>query len=353
MPMALIDFLRQITVWKILLPKLEGLLKQDKRNHHQWEVEKRREKLNDLLTQSINSLGKEVLAKEAESQPLSESRERVLFVPVLDVDELGCDVIKEFVKAKEEDTAYDDMNMLPANDWTALLNKGIMKQIGDRRFFVPSVLTRLLVEGVLRPDNGVLEAAFANTEAIPLPPLRLPSCFSIHHAAAFLKYDQYHLVENAMKSTNAYGRVFTYADVVDWKASTGFDELVEGLKEWTNREREGGAEASLEKWKQWNWRTGRVCRWEGDRTAVELALVLLKTLGYEGDRCVGADCTKEHDSKTYANSMCEGTVSMVHMEAKGEVFVCMRCPEEGRARRTWKDLVSHIVWTLISLTIYA
>lgn len=322
------------------------LLEQRKRVLHGYSVEKRRKKLNDLLCAAINTEGKRLSEEREVNLPATVSCRRHLFVPVLIVQELGFEAADEFIQAKEEDTAYDTVETLPEDDWVELLEKGLVKSFDSRRILVPMILSKLLVEGVTRLDDDVLNT-FRNGGVVVLrSQLQLPPCFSVHHAAAFLKYDQQDFYRNysTEERVKAYDRVFTYDDAV-WlcgKEPYAHQEICRGAIEWAERDREGGAEASTKQWLQDSWGAGRICRWEGSRNAVELAMLLLNALGYDGAKCDNPKCRIVGSRNTQLDLSCEGTVSMVDMDAKGEVFVCMLCPEGARSKRTWKDLVSSL-----------
>ena len=67
--------------------------------------------------------------------------------------------------------------------------------------------------------------------------------------------------------------------------------------------------------------------WIGSATGMQLAMVLLDDLGYGSA-----------DANSVSNARKQ--VSMGDMIEKGPIFVCVCCPEDGRIKRGWQDLVS-------------
>lgn len=287
-----------------------------------------------LLRDKINSLK----LSESSACSLHLGRQppvcRAEFVPVSNLDTLASDIISAFLKANEENTIYDDnLKTLPEDVWATLVESGVMIAIDARRHCLEDVANKLLVQGITRPDNGYLLALRDEEEIsgrFPLTPLRLPSSFSIHHAAAFLQND------GSFRPRTydvRHDRVLNYSDLLDFCGHN--DDRLVYLKQTADlyESRLKEAKDDPEKWLRW------ICKWEGDRTAVDIALSLLEALGY----CTGegSDMVCASEENKDAVTPCDGGefVAMEDMDSKGEVFICMRCPEEARIKRNWKQLV--------------
>lgn len=317
------------------------LIEQIRLIEHTIKVKERREKVNDLLCKSINTAGKQLFESQQADLPVAIAHRHNLFVPVLNVGELGCIAANEFIKSKEEDASYDNMQTLPEAEWNKLVSEDIVQSFDDRRYFLVSVLSNLLVEGVTRVDNDLLNARRYGGLLTPRTELQLPPCFSVFHAAGFLFSTDFEIINPGGKSIKAYNSVFTYEDVIRFcgENPSAFNKLVIGMHEWMARAQEGGAKAGIDKWLQYSW--ARACPWEGSREGVEVAMLLLTVLGYDSAKCNNPDCKSVPNDPWVMEQhlSCEGVISMMEMETKGKVFVCMLCPEEYRCKRSWKELV--------------
>ena len=299
---------------------------------HEKAVKGRRQKLRQLLKDRINALKHSPNTNCSAANCVQKLTCRAAYAPIYNVDEVKCSAVDDFMKANEENNAYDGMSTLPEEAWSELAANGLLVILDARRHFVEDVLNKLLVEGVTRVDNSALSSHGKENAQPPLPPLQLPSSFSVHHAAAFFKIDY------PWDSSGCTRRGLVYSDIVTWFSICGkYNTLESGAVDWKKRAEEGGASATPEKWTAW--RMHRQCKWEGERSGTEIALALLEELGYEteetGTHRDGG--TERRDEEHRSNT--KGYVTMEDMDAKGDIFVCLRCPEEGRAKRSWKDLV--------------
>ena len=325
-------------VWDNLRPKLEELIKRNRQYLREEAIKKRRLKLRQLLKDKINSLKVSPELASAIGDGYSDHFCKAHYVPISALEDINCTAIDEFVKANEENEAYDNSTTLPDETWDKLAGNGLMVILDERRHFVEDVLNKLLIEGVTRVSNSAL-AEYDEKHVQPsVHSVHLPPTFSVHHAAAFFKVDSMYDPGSDYSTQR-----FSYSELV---AKCGFhnrfyNTLVTGAKEWQSRAEEGGANAEAGKWSLW--RPMRNCEYEGDQTAVQIALRLLEELGHE----IG-ESTKQGSSGTEQRAEDVGgiqstnnkvSVSMKTMEAKGVVFVCTRCPKEARVRRTWKNLV--------------
>ena len=164
-------------VWENLRPKLEDLLQRNRQHIHEETVKWRRRKIRQLIKKGINSLRLSQDSTCSTAECAKRRRCRAAYVPVLDVDELKCSAIDDFVKANEENDDYDETETIPDDTLDTLLAEGLAVELDARRHFMEDTLKKLLVEGVTRVDNDFLASLGdeSHTSRLPLPPLQLPS----------------------------------------------------------------------------------------------------------------------------------------------------------------------------------
>ena len=286
-----------------------------------------------LLQRKINTLGRK---QHDPSASQVEGQHRALHVPIVDLDELSldgeCKAIKDFIRthADRDKDRLDPCMGLPDEEWAKLVKKGIMKHINARRDFIEDVLNKLFLEGASRVDADPRD-----------PHIRLPASLSLHHAAAFLRYDAEYLPANSIvlggdgqlqyldAVVHVAGEIITYSHAVSWFGlkKGAYALLRTGAEEWKQRVEDIRATADggdlVEKWR--DWKRTRQCKWEGSAKALEIALVLLEALGYGGERGAGE------------------FVGMRDMQAKRDVFVCLRCAAEDREKMEWVTLVRFVL----------
>ena len=286
----------------------------------------RRKKFQDLLKTKINTLSR----REGTGDDDRDTA-RGLYVPIAAVSELKFPIIDEFEEESAKLAAIDEWQEFPDVVWNKLVEKGIMDRIDERRQNAIIILNEQLVYAINPPP------ARNNTGPSLLPGggKDTVTWLTVHHAAAFFKYHDYCILDRIHDRLGrreiAQGKLFVYKEVVKYlgRCVGAYSELLKPR----------GIDA--------HGMGQNVCKWEGEQIAIQLATALLEDLGY-GSRL--SDSTGRNDVDTTlsdgeenAGLSVQAFVSMTEMEAKGSVFVCMRCPEEGRARRTWKNLVRSIL----------
>lgn len=217
--------------------------------------------------------------------------------------------MEEFKEASGTLEVFDTATSFPDDIWDEMVGKGIMTFIETRRNQVAEILETCLQRALepLKRAKGPSECDLdKGVEKV-----------NIHHAAAFFVQTESH-----MSSRYPEKELFGYADVVDRLGNSpqDFDNLLNS---------HSSDPIGL-----------NVPKWNGSTHASKIALSVLTELGYGARIEAGSDGVnigegEDIDIESFP------FVPMEEMKAKGKVFVCMRCPEEVRAKKNWKDFVSH------------
>ena len=223
--------------------------------------------------------------------------------------------IKTLLDEKMEDPAYDHMESLPENDWSKLVQGRFFELLEERRDAAARAIIHLLIRGLSGlspgevcdlldeiddPSNINIESMIASRSSSSVLP---PAGFNLHHPAAFFVCKKAYF-------SRWPGQLCSYDDIYDAldRERDLFNNLVQSVERPDDTRYPPGP------------------HWIGDATGMQLAMALLDNLGY--------DYTSD-ENNTGSNQ-----VSMGELLKKGDVFVCMCCPEEGRFKRGWTRLVN-------------
>ena len=238
-----------------------------------------------------------------------------MHIPAVDIDELECGYIVQSLVKKYGKTPLWEFRIdtLPTQTWNDLFNKGAFAAMETRKIHVFRALSRTLLEAIQYIVDTTTLKRLGN----------LKRTVNVRHASAFFRYVSF--PPALVDGETTLGKLYSYSEVAEWMGNYEgeFEMLMESYRDVEEEE------ASM--WKG---------RWQADHIATEIGLALLEEMGY-----MGKNATKVTGGPAVLilGGGFPVTVptfaSMKDMEAKGKVFVCMRCPEGGRGKRTWKELV--------------
>jgi hypothetical protein len=315
------------TVWDKLHPKLDALIERDRQQRHQRAVEKSRPILWGLLRDRINSF-----ESDGRCSVPGHGICKAEYIYVSNIEQFGCQATSAFMEANEGKDLYDGVGFLPDEAWDKLVEDGILGKLDELRHFAEDILNKYLVDGVTRIPNSALAVYTAKKTLPPVTAANLPKSFSVHHSAAFFHVDSQYRNTDFYKDLKTYPEIVTSTDIYDkLKRHEGDRKQQIGVTS-------GNSSLGPDDW--CSLRRKRYDIYEGDRHAATVALVLLRNIGYDAEEHAHSsrEAREEESSKLSCNR--KGYATMKEMERKGEVFVCLCCPEEGRTRRTWRELVS-------------
>jgi hypothetical protein len=324
-----VSSLKFYAVWDNIRPKLEELIAQDRKLRYDRMVAKRRPILWRLLKDRVNFFE---AVPEGKCSIHDHDVCPAEYIYISNVDYVKCKAVSAFMAANEGKDLYDGVKFLPDEAWDKLVEDGILESIDNWRHFAESVLNKHLVDGVTRIPNSAI-TAYKNKEVRPsAPEVTLPPSFSVHHPAAFFHTDRSYDPEDY------YDRLLTYPGIIT--GNNACSQLLDSHADWKSRQKTVGGSSNIgpEEWSKI--RSARRITYEGDRIAVQIALVLLQELGYDCEEGAGEHGETKIEGKDMSRKTRRGYISAKGMTQKGAVFVCMCCPKEGRMRRTWTELVS-------------